>query len=117
MFYCIILVAFMLNTVTMNASYSSSSDREYVLKAAQRLGPEEMIKAFFFKGGGLDKNDYNDPEEVYIVQQYIATQLYPGRRDLFERAVCTLGECLKESGDYTTGQVNRVVHFMLNFKK
>ena len=66
-------------------------------------------------GGGLDKDDYNDPMDVYVAQQFILS-MYPGRRDLFERAVCTLGKCLEEDGRYTKKQADKVVKFMLNFK-
>lgn len=118
LFYSIILIALMLNTISFT-SYSApgvDSNRQYMLETAQRVGPEEMIRAGFFRGGGLDKEDYNNPQDVYMAQQFILS-LYPGRPDLFKKAVCTLGECLKESGNYTTGQINRVVNFMLNFKE
>ena len=117
--YGAILAAFMLNTVTLNNGHGASdknlSRRRYMLETAQRVGPEEMIKAGYFRGGGLDTNDYNDPKEVYITQQFILS-LYPDRPDLFRRAVCTLGKCIEEDGRYTKKQADRVVKFMLNFK-
>ena len=116
--YGAILAAFMLNTVTMNSSYSTSSansDEQYIFETAQRVGPEEMIRTGF-KKGVLSRVDYNNPKSVYIVQQHILTQLYPNRPDLFRTAVCTLGKCLEEDGRYTKKQADKVVKFMLNFK-
>ena len=93
---------------------TSASDDAYTLEVARKLGPEKMIKWSF--GKFLRKEDYTNPESVYIVRQYIRDELYPGDQVAFRTAVCTLGKCLEEDERYTKKQADKVVKFMLNFK-
>lgn len=127
LFYSIVLTALMLNTIISNVAYSSSNrsaNKQHIVVVASHHIIPKTIKVYpveavrrKFENGFLGRRDYSDPDDVCMAQQYISKKLCPGRPDLFELSVCTLGECLKNDERYSKQQVDRAVNLMLNFRR
>ncbi len=117
--YGTILIAFMLNTFTLNSGYCTPSRnlnrQQYIFEDAQNVTPEEIIRISFYNGNRLYLYDYNSPKDIYLAQRVLLS-MYPDGSDSFREAVCMLGECLEEDGRYTKKQIDKVVDFMLNFR-
>ena len=104
--------------VILNGSYigvsratSTNVLSERALKAALEIGPERMVKFGFEHREHLGNVNYRNRKEVGAVQKHFVN-LYPDRPDLYKRAACALGECLKEEGKYTQEEIKRVVGYI-----
>lgn len=108
-----LLLFTMFNILYINTSKATSTSTlsTRAREAAIRIGPERMMKFGFDQKEHLGNVNYRNQKEVSAVQKHLV-DLYPDRPDLYKRAACALGECLRESGKYTEKEVERVVWYI-----
>ena len=106
-----VLCALMLYTFGLSVGFGTPGNRldDECLKIARDIGPEDMMKLAF--EDYLRNVNYRDRKRVSAVQKHLVN-LYPDRPDLYKEAACALGECLRESGKYTQGEIKRVVGYI-----
>ena len=111
LFFTALFAVSMLNTINASVSKATTANTlsRHARETAIEIGPENMMK-FAFRDY-LHSADYRSRKGVSAVQRHIVN-LYPDRPDLYRRAACALGECLKVDGRYTQGEINRVVKYI-----
>ena len=106
-----LLAFFCLFNTNLCHAYSRIAMPKRALEDAIKIGPEYMMKFAFEDKEYLGSCDYRNQQQVSNVQRHFV-DLYPDRPDLYKRAACALGKCLKESKQYTDREVERVVWYI-----